>query len=67
MPALGRFAGILEWAEAELFPLRSNFNARTMKALLPRWREGVLYAQVLADLARGKDLPAIEEKHLERT
>ena len=67
MPALGRFAGILEWAEAELFPLRSNFNARAMKALLPRWREGVLYAQVLADLARGKDMPAIEEKHLERT
>lgn len=64
MPALRRFNTILELAEAELFPLSGHLTRRALRALLPRWREGVLYAQVAADLARGRDLPAIEEKHL---
>jgi hypothetical protein len=64
MPTLKRFVAILEMAEAELFPLRSNVNRRAIRALLPRWREGLLYARVLLDLARGEDLPDLEEKYL---
>jgi len=65
MPALRRFDTILKMAEAELFPLRRHLNRRTIRALLPRWREGLLYIRVLADLARGADLPSLEEKYLE--
>jgi len=65
MPALRRFDAILKMAEAELFPLRRHLNRRTIRALLPRWREGLLYIRVLADLARGADLPSLEEKYLE--
>ena len=65
MPALKRFDTILKMAEAELFPLRRHLNRRTIRALLPRWREGLLYVRVLADLARGADLPSLEEKYLE--
>ena len=65
MPALKRFVTLTELAEAEVFPLRSHLSLRAIKAMLPRWREGVLYAQVAADLARGRDLPAIEERHLD--
>jgi UDP-MurNAc hydroxylase len=65
MPALRRFDTILKMAEAELFPLRRHLNRRTIRALLPRWREGLLYVRVLADLARGADLPSLEEKYLE--
>jgi len=65
MPALKRFVTLTELAEAEIFPLRSHFSLRAIKALLPRWREGVLYAQVAADIARGRDLPSIEEHHLD--
>jgi UDP-MurNAc hydroxylase len=66
MPALRRFDTILKMAEAELFPLRRHLNRRTIRALLPRWREGLLYIRVLTDLARGADLPSLEEKYLER-
>jgi hypothetical protein len=65
MAALSRFTMLCELVEAELFPLRGNFNARAIRALLPRWREGVLYSQVLVDLARGNNLVALEEKYLE--
>ena len=66
MPQLKRFVRILDMAEAELFPLRGNINRRAIRALLPRWREGLLYAQVVVDLARGGDLPVLEEKYLQR-
>ena len=65
MPALDRFVMLLEMWEAEVFPLRSHFNMRTIRALLPRWREGWLYARVVADLARGRKLPEIEESYLD--
>ncbi len=65
MPRLKRFVKILEMAEAELFPLRAHLTRRTLRALLPRWREGLLYVRVLADLARGGNLPSLEEKYLE--
>ena len=66
MPKLQRFNAILEWHEAELLPIRRNFSARSLKALLPRWREGLLYAKALVELRRGYDLPTIEERQLER-
>ena len=66
MPRLRRFVTVLNLAEAEVFPLRANLNARAVRALLPRWREGLLYARVLVDLARGRRLPEIEEKYLEQ-
>lgn len=65
MPALKRFVTLTELAEAEVFPIRGHLSLRAIRALLPRWREGVLYARVAADLARGRDLPSIEERHLD--
>lgn len=65
MPALKRFVTLTELAEAEIFPLHGHLSLRAIKSLLPRWREGVLYAQVATDLARGRDLPSIEERHLD--
>jgi UDP-MurNAc hydroxylase len=64
MPALGRFASILNWEEAEFLPLRRNVNLRAMKALLPRWREVLLQLQVVAKLVRGKTVMAIEDELL---
>jgi hypothetical protein len=66
MGALTRFTMLCELVEAELFPLRGNFSARAVRALLPRWREGILYSQVLFDLARKSgNLVQLEEKYLE--
>lgn len=67
LPALGRLTMLLDLAECELLPIRRNFTWRTVRALLPRWREGVLYASVLLDLKRGLDFPAIEERQLQLT
>ena len=64
MPALKRFFAILEWAEAELIPVRANFSRRSFSALLPRWREGLLYARTIFELIRGKSLPEIERQLL---
>lgn len=64
MPQLKRFVAILELAEAEVFPLRSNVTPRAIRALLPRWREGLLYARALADVARGNQLPDLELRYL---
>jgi UDP-MurNAc hydroxylase len=66
MPQLKWFVMILEVAEAEVFPVRSNFNRRTLRALLPRWREGLLYSRVLIDVVRGNEVAALEEKYLEK-
>ncbi len=64
MPALRRFQSLLEWHEAELLPVSANITARTIKALLPRWREGLLYSHVIAERARGTDFPEIERRLL---
>lgn len=64
MPKLKRFVAILEIAESEIFPLRKNFNRRTIRALLPRWREALLYSRVVTDVMAGTPLPALEEKYL---
>jgi hypothetical protein len=67
MPAMRRFVAILELFESELLPLWYNLRWRSVRALLSRWREGLLYAATLLDLKRGYDLPTIEERQLERT
>lgn len=64
MPKLKRFVAILEMAEAELFPLWSNINSRTIRALLPRWREVLLYSRAVFDLARGERMPDVEIRYL---
>lgn len=64
MPLLTRFVTILDLVEAEVLPLRSHFRGRTFKALLPRWREGLLYARTLIDLKRGRKLHDLEERYL---
>lgn len=65
--AMRRFVQILGLFEYELLPVSHNFTWRTLRALLPRWREGLLYGATLIDLKRGYDLPTIEERMLERT
>jgi len=65
MPQLKRFVSILELAEAEVFPLRSNLNARAVRAFAPRWRQVLLYARAAFDMARGNELPDLKEKYLE--
>lgn len=64
MPVLSRFVAILDLLEAEVIPLRSHLRWRTIKASLPRWREGLLYARTLLDLKRGGKLHDLEEKYL---
>jgi UDP-MurNAc hydroxylase len=64
MPILGRFQLLLELTEAEVLPLRDNVSRRAIRALLPRWREGILYSQILVDLARGREMVSLEEKYL---
>lgn len=64
---LNRFWMILELFEYELLPLSKLVTWRAVKALLPRWREGLLYVQTIIDLKRGYDLPTIEERRIERT
>lgn len=64
MPALKRFVRILELIEAEVFPFRRHFNRRAIKAVLPRWREGILYSRAGIDLLRGRALPDLEEQYL---
>lgn len=62
--ALQRFIFLLDLAECELLPMRTLLQWRTVRALLPRWREGLLYLQVLLKMRSGKSLPDIEEELL---
>jgi hypothetical protein len=64
MPALRRFITLLQLEEAEIFPLRNHFSKRAIRALLPRWREGLLYGRAMFDVARGRSLPDLEERYL---
>lgn len=65
MPVLKKFVQVLDFKEAELWPVRNHFSARTIKSVLPRWRESLLYAGVVLDRARGRSYPEIEEKLLD--
>jgi UDP-MurNAc hydroxylase len=64
MQKLKRFVSILDWAECEILPLRNHFTRRSLSALLPRWRESLLYARTAIELMKGNDLPTIERKFL---
>jgi UDP-MurNAc hydroxylase len=64
MPVLQNFLRILEFSEAELLPLRNLLSMRTLRALLPRWREPLLYAHALYYLFRGKNYLQIEARLL---
>lgn len=66
MPVLRRFVALCDLKEAEIFPLSGLLTARTVKAALPRWREGLLYAQMAFDILRGGNLVALETKYLKR-
>jgi hypothetical protein len=61
---LWRFLTMLDWSESEMFPLSRHFSKRSLAATLPRWREGLLYANVAVQAARGQPLTKIEENLL---
>jgi hypothetical protein len=61
---LGGFLRILELWEAEFLPISKLFSWRGLRALLPRWREGVLYLHVVAHLIRGRSFLDIEKRLL---
>lgn len=64
LPVLQAFLRILELWEAELLPFRKAITVRAVLALLPRWREAVLYVQVLVQLSRGRGFLEIEKRLL---
>lgn len=66
MPALRRFVTLCDLKEAEIFPLSGLLSRRAIRAALPRWREGLLYARMLIDIRRGADLVTLETKYLQR-
>jgi hypothetical protein len=53
---LGRFLRALEYFEAEVFPVRGVLTTRSLRALLPRWREALLYAHAVWHVVRGRSL-----------
>lgn len=61
---LWRFLTMLDWSESEMFPISRHFSRRSVAAALPRWREGLLYANVAVQVARGRPLARIEENLL---
>jgi UDP-MurNAc hydroxylase len=61
MPSLHLFVTLLTLKEAEVVPLRKMMTMRTLKAILPRWREGLLYAQVVLLSLKGLNFSDIEE------
>jgi len=64
LKVLQNFLQILELWEAEMLPIRSIFTVRSVRALLPRWREGLLYVQVISHLVRGRRFLEIENRLL---
>jgi hypothetical protein len=61
---LRAFLRIVELWEAEFLPVQSAISIRGLPALLPRWREGILYVQVLSHLLRGRGFLQIESRLL---
>lgn len=47
MALLRRFASVLEWKEAEMFPALSHANRRPIRAFVNRWRESLVYRRVI--------------------
>lgn len=65
MPLLKRFVSVLDWKEAEMFPVLSHARSRPISAVVNRWREGLVYARVVWEkVLRRQSLPEIEERLL---
>jgi UDP-MurNAc hydroxylase len=61
-----KFNELLAAYEYEVLPLRLLFSFHTLKVYMRRWREVVLYAQLIAGLLAGKSIHQLEEKQLGR-
>jgi UDP-MurNAc hydroxylase len=64
MPLLRLFVTVLTLKEAEILPLRGMLTLRTLKAVLPRWRELLLYVEVVLLGLQGLKVSQIEERLL---
>lgn len=65
MPLLNRLEGLLSWYEYEVFPLHRFLRWRLLRAYAPRWRELVLYAQLVVGKLMGKSLRSQELRYLD--
>jgi len=65
MKRLKRFELLLCFEESELIPLTRQFSVRAIRSILPRWRELVLYGQVIYyRFMRGVSFQDIEQRLL---
>jgi UDP-MurNAc hydroxylase len=64
MHLLQQFVDILNYFEYELLPLRKLVTLRTAVCFSRRWRELVLYSQLMAERLRGRQLIEVEQKYL---
>jgi UDP-MurNAc hydroxylase len=67
MKRLRLFEFLLEMYEVELLPVRANFSPRSLQAWMRRWREPLLYLQLILWVASGHKLIDFEQHLLERT
>ncbi len=61
---LNRLLTMLAAYEYEVLPLRKLFSFRTFRVYLRRWREVLVYVQILLALRRGVPMPEIEARLL---
>ena len=66
MPKLKRLVAIFDMLETEMLPLSGHLSRRAFAAMLPRWRELLLYINTVFEVLRGQSLPAIEQKFLKK-
>lgn len=59
-----KFNELLAAYEYEALPLRRLFSMRTLRVYLRRWREVILYAQLLTGVLFGKSVHQLEAEHL---
>lgn len=59
-----KFNELLAAYEYEALPLRRLFSLRTLRVYARRWREIILYAQLLTGVLTGKSVHQLEAEHL---
>ena len=59
-----KFNELLAAYEYEALPLRRLFSLRTLRLYVRRWREIILYVQLLTGVLTGKTLHQLEAEHL---
>jgi UDP-MurNAc hydroxylase len=64
---LRAFTNLLAAYEYEVLPLRRLFSRRTLRVYLRRWREIILYVQLLTGLLAGKSAHQLEAACLRAT